>query len=131
MRKRFTMSRTEGFFAAASVLPSAWPRFSSANGSSTSARNNPGAPAQMNACREQQESVRRIRRKGIAGRGYKRKTSESARGVRRLLPRGSRAYTAPDLTKTTAQISFPDFEIEGELLSFQQRAPVEKQKSGK
>jgi hypothetical protein len=48
----------------------------------------------------------------------------------RLLPRGSRAHTAPDLAKTTAQISFPDSEIEGELLSLQQRAPVEKQKSG-
>jgi hypothetical protein len=33
------------------------------------------------------------------------------------------------LTKTTAQISFPDSEIECELLSLQQRAPVEKQKS--
>src|ERR1035437_2869834 len=32
--------------------------------------------------------------------------------------------------KTTAQISFPDSEIEFELLSLQQRAPVEKQKSG-
>src|ERR1017187_7721016 len=52
MRKRFTMSRTEGFLAASAVLPSAWPRLSSANGSITRARSNPGAPAQMNACRQ-------------------------------------------------------------------------------
>ncbi len=48
------MSRTEGLFAASAVLPSAWPRFSSENGSSTSARSKPGAPAQMKACRQPQ-----------------------------------------------------------------------------